>query len=107
MPPQNQQQIMMALVRSEAKAQAKIQAAQVAEQFNIIHASDKATIDALARSVNTLGVMVEVLIGLVIDPRPLQTEGLPADKRKKFSALCDARAAEFAKERGLEVEVRG
>ena len=97
----------MSLVRAEAKAQAKIQAADVANQFNLIHQGDKATIDALARSVNTLGVMVEVLIGLVIDPRPLQNEGLPADKRKKFSALCDARAAEFAKERGLNVEVKG
>ena len=94
--------VLMGLIRAEAKAQAKIMAQDVANQFNMIHKGDKDTIDTLARANNTLGVMVEVIIDLLSDPRPLQTEGLAADKRKKFSALCDAKAAAFEKSRAGE-----
>ena len=62
MPPQNQQQIMMALVRSEAKAQAKIQAAQVAEH------------DEGHRGV---GHLLAVLIGPGQKPDPLAPLSVP------------------------------
>lgn len=93
----NERQIILSMIRAEARAQSKIMVSDVVAQFNMIHKGDKDAIDKLARPVNTLGVMMEVVIDLLSDPRPLQSQGLAADKRKKFSALCDAKAAEFEK----------
>lgn len=92
----NERQVILSIVRAEAAAQSKIMVKDVAQQFNLIHKSDADTISTMAGQLNKLGVMMEVVIDLLADPRPLQSEGLAADKRKKFSALCDAKAKAYA-----------
>ena len=92
----NERQVILSIVRAEAAAQSKIMVKDVAQQFNLIHKSDADTISTMAGQLNKLGVMMEVVIDLLADGRPLQSEGLASDKRKKFSALCDAKAKSYA-----------
>jgi len=82
------------LVGKDAKARARTEAAtrlmvkDVAEQFNLIHQSDAHKFDTMAAQLNRLGVMIEVIIDLMINPKPLEAEGLAVNKRDKFNALC-------------------
>ena len=100
----NERAIIMSMVRAEAEAQAKIYAKQVAEQFNAIHNKDAERYIVMADAINTLSaqahardIKIKVLKDLIIDPKPLLSEGLAVNRIAKFKALCDQKQAEFEK----------
>lgn len=84
-----------ATVRAEAKAQAKIRCQELAEAFNACRRGDAQAFNQMARALNRLGVMVDVLVDLLADDKPLRSEGLAADRRKKFERLCEAKARSY------------
>lgn len=93
------------MIRAEAVNRARTEGAtramvkDVAHQFNIIHQSDAQKYDKMAQAINVLSVRLEVAIDLLIDPKPLESEGLAVNKRTKFAALCQRKDDLNEKER--------
>ena len=80
--------MIQAEARIEAKAQAKIYAKEVADQFNAIHEKDVKIINTLMAAINTLGCQMSVC-----------AENLSLS-RQKFDALVAEKEAEFKKANG-------
>ena len=81
--------------RAEGRAQAKLRVQELVDVLNPLRAEDVATMEKLAAATNRLGVMVDVLLDLLVDDKPLRSEGTADGRRAKFHVLCDVKAKEY------------
>ena len=83
------------VARAESKAQATLRAKDLADQANKLFAEHGKASDIHGAAINRLAVMVDVMLDLLIDDRPMLAEGRPEDKRAKFHALCAIKAKTY------------
>ena len=83
------------LCRAEAKAQSTLRAKDLADQANKLFAEHGKASDIHGAAINRLAVMVDVMLDLLVDDKPMRAEGRPEDKRAKFHALCAAKAKTY------------